>query len=257
MDWDASTYHQLSAPQVAWGQTILARLTLEGSETVLDAGCGTGRLTAALLDKVPHGRAVGLDFSEVMVTGARSFLRPQFGRRVQLVRANALHLPFRESFDLIFSTATFHWITDHSILFESLFVALKTGGRLEAQCGGGPNLARFLRHVAVVTRKPGFAPYFEGGVTIWEFANADTTTGRLLAAGFVDVDTSVEAAPVTLPDAVTFRNFVAAVIVRPHLERLPPSSRDAFLDAVVERCAADRPPFSLDYWRLNLRGRRP
>ena len=38
--------------------------------------------------------------------------------------------------DLIFSTATFHWIKDHDGLFRWLAQALKPQGRLVAQCGG-------------------------------------------------------------------------------------------------------------------------
>jgi trans-aconitate methyltransferase len=257
MDWNASAYHQLSAPQVAWGQAVLARVALEGRESVLDAGCGTGRLTACLLERLPHGRVVGLDSSEAMVAGARVFLTPRFGRLVHLVRADAGQLPFREAFDLIFSTATFHWIQDHQSLFGNVFVALKHGGRLDGQCGGGPNLGRFLGHAAAIMRQPRFGSYFEGWAGPWEFADAETTARRLSAAGFVDIETGVEPAPVMLSDASTFRDFVATAIVRMHLQRLPPAIGHAFLDALVEQAAMDQPPFALDYWRLNFRGRRP
>ncbi len=57
------------------------------------------------------------------------------GIRVPVVRADAARLPFAEAFDVIFSTATFHWVLDHDALFASLFNALKAGGRLHAQCG--------------------------------------------------------------------------------------------------------------------------
>jgi len=257
MEWNASAYHQLSAPQVAWGQAVLARMALEGCESVLDAGCGTGRLTVSLLERLPHGRVIGLDSSEAMVAGARAFLRPRFGRLVHLVRADAGQLPFREAFDLIFSTATFHWIQDHQSLFKNLFAALKPGGRLEGQCGGGPNLARFRGQAATIMRQPRFGSYFEGWAGPWEFADAETTARRLSAAGFVDIETGVEPAPVMLPDASTYRDFVATAVVRIHLQRLPPAIGDAFLDALVEPAAMGQPPFAIDYWRLNLRGRRP
>ena len=56
-EWDASSYHRLSAPQFSWGRQVIERLRLEGGETVMDAGCGTGRLTALLLERLPRGRA--------------------------------------------------------------------------------------------------------------------------------------------------------------------------------------------------------
>src|SRR6266704_2621497 len=74
-NWDAGAYDRLSGPQYAWGQRVLDRLGLRGDETVLDAGCGTGRLTALLLVRLPHGKVIAVDKSEAMLAEARS-LRP-------------------------------------------------------------------------------------------------------------------------------------------------------------------------------------
>ena len=78
-EWNSSEYHRLSQPQVSWGKKVLSRLRLRGEELVLDAGCGTGRLTADLLQALPHGRVVALDVSQNMARSAREFLQPQFG----------------------------------------------------------------------------------------------------------------------------------------------------------------------------------
>ncbi len=139
-EWNADEYHRLSAPQFLWGQRVLSELHLRGDECVLDAGCGTGKLTRLLLQNVPRGRVVGLDVSRNMVLHAQQNLRPDFGDRVQFVAADLLSLPFLGRFDGIFSTASFHWVLDHDALFRNLFQALKPSGWLHAQCGGGPNL---------------------------------------------------------------------------------------------------------------------
>ena len=257
-EWDASVYHRVSDPHVDWGRKVLARLPLRGDETVLDAGCGSGRLTALLLEKVPRGRVLAVDASENMLREAAARLAPRFGGRVSFLRADLQTLSLPTPVDAVFSTATLHWIPDHPRLFRHLFAALVPGGRLVAQCGGGPNLARLLARVAAAMAAPALAPAFAGWDGPWEFASAETTAERLRAAGFVDVETGLEPEPTVLPDAAAYREFLATVVLRAHLARLPDdAARAAFLDPLVDRAAGDDPPFALDYWRLNLQGRRP
>jgi trans-aconitate 2-methyltransferase len=104
---------------------------------------------------------------------------------------------------------------------------------------------------------PPFAPHFVGWSGPWEFADPDTTLWRLGEAGFEDIATSLEAAPVVFGTAEEYRSFVETVIFRVHLERLPPGLRAPFLDQLVDAARAEDPPFSLDYWRLNLSATRP
>src|SRR5438105_1029593 len=158
-DWNASVYHQLSAPQQAWGRRVLARLPLGGHERVLDLGCGTGHLSAALAARLPAGRVVAMDVSASMIETAAAWLRDH-APDASLVRASGIRLPFRSAFDVVFSAATFHWILDHERLFREIRTALRPGGRLEAQCGGGPNLAGLLAHAHDLMRDPRYAPNF-------------------------------------------------------------------------------------------------
>ncbi len=257
VEWDATTYHRVATPHLGWGQRVLARLPLRGDETVVDAGCGTGRLTAELLEKLPEGRVIAIDASTNMLRQAAAGLVPRFGDRVRFVRADLQTLALPEPVDAIFSTAAFHWVPDHPRLFRHLHAALVPGGRLVAQCGGGPNLAHLLERVAALMAAPASAPAFAGWAGPWEFADAATTAARLRAAGFVDVATDLEPAPTTFPDAATYGDFLSAVVLRSHLARLPDeAARAAFVGALTEQAARDDPPFGLDYWRLNLEGRR-
>jgi len=257
-EWNADVYHRVSNPQHDWGVVVLDRLPLDGDETVLDIGCGTGRLTAKLIERLPRGRAVCVDQSENMIRNARGFLAARFPRRVSFVCAEATTLPFAETADAIFSTATFHWVLDHDRLFAALFSALRPGGRLVAQCGGGPNLERVHERCERLMREPTFAAHFSRWKDPWEFADAETTVRRLQHAGFTDVSASVHASPILQPDAATYREFVEHVICRPHLAHLPDATLKArFMDRLTDEAARESPPFELDYWRLNIEARRP
>ena len=253
-EWNARAYHVLSEPQFEWGRAVLNNLALSGSEHALDAGCGSGRLTALLAERLPNGRVVGLDRSENMARAAYETLAP-FVSRCSVTVGDLLALPFRDVFDVVFSTATFHWVLDHDALFAGIHRVLRPGGVLHAQCGGRHNLEQaHERADAVMSARP-FAGFFRNWTSPWEYADAATTAARLERAGFKDVATSVEKAFVELPDARTFRAFVTVVILRPFLARIPTEElREQFVDDFTKLAAREDPPFVLDYWRLNLRG---
>jgi trans-aconitate methyltransferase len=256
-EWNATLYHQISAPQVSWGKKVLARVKLRGNERVLDAGCGTGRLTRDLLEALPRGQVVALDISQNMIEAAHAYLEPDFGSRVEFVCCDLLDLAFEPEFDLIFSTASFHWVLDHNRLFRNLYRALRPGGWLIAQCGGGRNLARLLARVAHLMESAEYAVYFAGYRFPWEFSDAETAANRMRKAGFEQVETSLEEAPTKFETASEFQSFVESVILHRHLERLPQAElRQNFLAELTRQAANDNPPFLLDYWRLNLKGRR-
>ena len=255
-EWNSDAYHRLSGPQVSWGKKVLARLDLRGDEVVLDAGCGTGRLTAELLEALPKGRVVGIDASQNMLGAAREHLTLQFGNNVSLVACDFLHLPFACTFDGIVSTAAFHWVRDHDKLFANLHRVLVPGGWLEAQCGGGPNVAHLRARGRALAARPQFAPYLADFQEPWNFQDADGAALTLKRAGFIDVETSVESAPTVLPDAKECEEFVRNIIFHRQLAKLPTEQlRAEFMENLTEQAAADDPPFLIDYWRLNLRGR--
>lgn len=257
-EWDAASYDRLSAPQFSWGVQVLERLRLGGSETVMDAGCGTGRLTALLLERLPRGRVVAVDLSQNMLEEARARLKPRFAGRVEFIRSDLASLPFGKALDGVFSTAAFHWVPDHPRLFRGLYESLKPGGWLVAQCGGGPNIARLMRRASVLMASEPYAPYFSGWKDTKVFADDVTTAERLRAAGFAEVETGLEPAPTVLSGADEFRDFLTTVNMHSHLARLPEGPlRRRFVEELTGQAAADDPPYSLDYCRLNIRGRRP
>ena len=255
-EWNSAVYHRLSGPQVSWGKKVLARLRLRGDEVVLDAGCGTGRLTAELLEALPRGRVIGVDLSQNMLRSAREHLMPQREPRVSLITADLLHLPLGGIFDGIVSTAAFHWVLDRDRLFAELYRVLVPGGWLEAQCGGGPNVLALRERANALAATAKFAKFFAGFHEPWLFEDADGGAARLRRAGFVEVETSLEQAFTLLDNAEHYAEFVRNIILWRHLEQLPTENlRQEFMGNLTTQAAADNPPFALDYWRLNLHGR--
>ncbi|MEA2138630.1 MAG: trans-aconitate 2-methyltransferase [Solirubrobacteraceae bacterium] len=244
--WDADTYHRVSGPQVAMSAAVLDRLELRGDETVLDAGCGSGRVTRLLLERLPRGRVIAVDADAQMVARARSELGAGADvRRDDLAR---LRLDGGEQVDAVFSNATFHWIADHEALFACLAAALRPGGRISAQCGGEGNVAALHETALRAAHDAGLAERFAGWPRPWHFAGPARTEQRLLAAGFEEVRCWLQAWPVE-PDEP--RAYLRSVCLGPHLERLEPDEHERFLDAVMTRLG-ERP---IDYVRLNIAAR--
>ena len=244
-DWDASTYDRVSGPQLEWARRVLVRLPLKGDETVLDAGCGTGRVTQVLLERLPHGRVVAVDGAPSMVEHAREAL----GERATVFVADLMELELDEPVDAVFSNAVFHWVPDHDRLFARLYAALKPGGRMVTQCGGAGNVERFHTAAREVAERELYAEYLAGWEGPWNFATAEQTAERLERAGFEDVETWLEPSPVIPDDRA---GFIATVCLGYHLLRLPEQLRDRFVADVVEHSQPE-----IDYVRLNVNARRP
>jgi len=245
-EWDAGTYDRVSDPQLAWGRAVLERLQLRGDETVLDAGCGSGRVTELLLSAVPEGAVIGVDGSQAMLDAARDRLGP----KPALIHADLLALDVADPVDAVFSTATFHWITDHRLLFERVAAWLRPGGRLEAQCGGEGNVASFF---AIVDRISGLPPYerlLRDLPASRHFAGPAETSRLLGAAGFTDLRCWLEPSPIRPPQP---RAYIASVCLGAHTAALPESMRRPFIDQVYD--AWGREPV-LDYVRLNISARK-
>jgi trans-aconitate 2-methyltransferase len=245
IEWDAETYDEVSGPQFSWGMEVLERLELAGDESAIDAGCGSGRVTAELVERLPRGRVFAVDASAAMVAKARERL----GGRASYLVADLSELVAEEPVDLIFSTATFHWIPDHDRLFRRLRAALRPAGRLVAQCGGVGNIAEHVKAVAEVSARPRFAPHLAGHGTLWNYATPADTEARLRAAGFADARCWLEPRPVRPADPL---RFTMTATLGAHLAKLPAELRQPFAEAVIER---SREPFTLDYIRLNIEAR--
>jgi trans-aconitate 2-methyltransferase len=222
-EWDAGTYDRIADPMHRWGVAVLERLPLGGDERVLDAGCGSGRVTEALLERLPGGSVVALDASAAMLEEARRRLA-RFGDRVTFVQADlGRPLPIEGPVDAVLSTATFHWLPDHDSLFANLAAILRPNGRLVAQCGGTGNVAgieRILRDMGI-------------------------DAGR---AGFRDPEVWLADEPTRLEPGAPLETFLGSICLRDLVARLAERDRAPFVREVARRM----PEPVLDYVRLSI-----
>ena len=238
-DWDAGTYHRVSDVHQEWAAQVLGRL--EPARLVLDAGCGSGRVTQLLLEKCDH--VIAVDAAPSMVEHARATL----GDRATVLQQDLLELSVPEPVDAAFSNAVFHWVPDHPRLFARLREALKPGGQLEAQYGGYGNVARFHQAADAAGAQEPFAPHLDGWVGPWNFTTAEQAHAWLEGAGFEHVRTWLEDWPWRPPEP---RDYIRTVCLGHHLEKLPPELHDQYVDLVAEHM-----PPEIDYVRLNVSAR--
>jgi trans-aconitate 2-methyltransferase len=240
---DGATYDRISAPLERIGREVLARLELAGDETVLDAGCGSGRVTEALIERLPQGQVIGFDGSPEMIATARERL----GSRAELIvgELTSLDLGGRRV-DAVLSTATFHWIADHALLFTRLRGVLLEGGRLVAQCGGVGNTAELITAAGAVSEREPFAAHLGGWAGPWNFASPVQTAERLQTAGFGNVSTWLVERPAPYEE---LGEWLRVNALSAHLGRLPLELREPYLEAVIEELGPDP---RITYVRLNL-----
>ena len=190
---------------------------------------------------------IGVDASPSMIEEARAAL----GDAAEFRVGDLLELELDHPVDLVFSSATFHWIPDHGRLFSRLFVALRPGGRLLAQCGGHGNIEAIVHALDLAAREAPFAEHLGGWPGPWNFAGPGETVARLERAGFSDTEAGLHTEPVHPDDP---GEYLATMILGAHLDRLPPDLHDA----LVARVAGELPdPRTIEYVRLTMSARRP
>jgi trans-aconitate 2-methyltransferase len=241
-EWDGASYDRISGTMEAMGLGVLARLELGGSESVLDAGCGSGRVTQALIERLPRGRVIGVDESPSMIAAARERL----GDAADLRVGDLLELELESPVDAILSTATFHWIADHDRLFSRLHACLRAGGQLVAQCGGKGNIEILRGRAAVVSARAPYAEHLAGWHAPWNYQAAEPTRDRLLRAGFASAECWLAPAPAN-PERP--REYLQTIVLGPIVQQLPQELHGPYMDEVMDELGA---PVTVDYVRLNI-----
>lgn len=230
VEWDGPSYDLNSGFQLREGRKFVEAIELRGDEIAIDAGCGPGRVTRLLAERLPGGRVTGVDASEAMIETARANLA-DLHPRVELVVSDLLRFEPAEPLDLVFSTHALHWIGDHDLLFARIYDWLLPGGRLAAVLGGGDNLREVLPAIVATARREPYASHFGGFEHPWKYPALDDAVDRLQRIGFTDVRCETNEVEFAFEDPREFHRTTYLVV---HLEMLPPELRDGFIDEVME-----------------------
>ena len=234
--WNAQAYDALPLPHEEWGRGVIEGLTLEGSETLIDAGCGTGRDALLAHQRLPQGRIIGLDASASMREAFTERFADVSGVEVREADLMA-RWPVEEGCaDAVMSVAAFHWLDRHDLVWEQVARALRPGGRVRIDAGGQGNLVRLLAAVDEV----GAADLLPS----WNYAGVEETLAHLRAAGLTPVEVRLRDAPAYFDDDETYAGYLADVV----LHRLSDEQREQVAQLMGDRC--------VDYVRLEVMARR-
>lgn len=240
--WDAADYHKHSSAQQEWARELIGKLSLTGSEHVLDVGCGDGKITAEIVGLVPDGSVVGVDTSEEMVRFAAETFPPQQWPNLSFRVMDASRLTFDREFDVVFSNATLHWVLDHGPVLRGIFRALKPGGRCLLQMAGKGNAQRFFETVLsagpVVDKWGG---YFADLSFPYGFYSPEEYTPWLQAAGLSPVRVELFPRDMTQQGAEGLAGWMRTTWL-PYTQRIPEAEREQFVTDAVAHYVSCYPP---------------
>lgn len=182
-EWDAKDYHKSSLEQKKWGLELLDKIQFSRSEGVLDVGCGDGKLTAEIARRVPEGSVIGIDKSKDMIRFARELYHTEAFPNLSFMLLDACNLDFNQKFDLVFSNAVLHWISDHPSLLQRIKKSMKRGAKIIAQMGGKGNASGILRVLETMIAGGKWAGYFEGFSVPYTFYDDREYMALLKSAG--------------------------------------------------------------------------
>jgi trans-aconitate 2-methyltransferase len=230
-EFDGRKYEQASAHQKEWGATLVAELHLQGTEHVLDLGCGDDTLTARMAELLPKGRVVGVDVSRGMIEAAW----PKAKQNLRFILMDINDLSFSEEFDVVFSNATLHWVKDHRRLYENLHYLLHPGGRIRFNFGGAGNCAHFIKVIRQAISQPAFSSYFDDFPWPWYMPAVDEYKALAESSGLKDVRVWGESADRFFANAEAMTRWIDQPSIVPFLSRVAEGQKQEFRNYVVRR----------------------
>lgn len=228
-EWKASAYAENSKGQAVWANELIEKMALRGDESILDIGCGDGKITEMLSHRT-SGEVVGVDFSPEMIAYAKStFTKPLF------MQMDAQALSFNECFDVVFSNAALHWVRDHKAVLKGIYKALKPQGRAILQMGGAGNGEKVFEAFHRIL--PEYADYFEGFESPYTFHSDKTYEALLKGVGFSTYQAHLVSKDMVHDTLKAFRGWLETTWF-PFINRVPSVHQTAFIEAWIEAYVA-------------------
>jgi trans-aconitate 2-methyltransferase len=236
-EWDAAGYSRISSLQAAMAHEVLALLDLDGSERVLDVGCGEGKITAEIASRIPRGSVVGVDASHDMIEFAKKHFTLSSGVLIRNLRfevADARHLSFNHEFDLAISFNALHWIPEQDAALRSIYSALVPGGRAQFRLVTA-GARQSLESVVEETRTaPEWKAYFKDFQDPYLRLTPDEYVAIAERNGFRVLSVNTQDHAWDFGSRAGFANF-SAVGLAAWTDRLPAAERPKFIDDVLDR----------------------
>lgn len=233
--WNPEDYSRHSAGQERWARERLIGLNLRSDDTVLDIGCGDGRITAAIAAAVPDGGVVGVDLSADMVAHAQAHhSHPNLAFR----QADARALPFNAEFSVVFSNAALHWVKDPRPVLNGIARALTPGGRCRMEMGGRGSAAALIAVFEAVAGESEWRQSFAGFESTFGFHDAESYRRWLAEAGLAPGRVELVDKDMVHADLQAFVGWLRTVW-HPYTSRVAAEQRGRFIEAVAQRYLAE------------------
>jgi len=240
--WDAQEYEKHSQGQQKWARELIEKISLNGTENVLDLGCGDGKVTAEISKLVRKGSIIGIDNSAAMIKLATDRHSAAIYPNLSFQEMDAGNLKFDDRFDLIFSNAVLHWVKDQKPVIKGMFKSLKHGGRVLLQMGGKGNAAEIVEVLSELQTEKKWHTYFNGFDFPFYFPGKNEYEALLLDCGFTL--NRIELIPKKMDHAgiTALKGWIRTTWL-PYTERVPEEKRERFIDIVskkyIERYSAN------------------
>jgi len=232
--WNAKDYAKHSSGQQDWARELIAKLNLEGYESVLDIGCGDGKTTAEIADQLSDGNVLGVDSSNDMIELACKNFPHEKHPNLEFKLVDAQHLPFKEQFDIVFSNAALHWIKDHKPVILGIKNSLKPNGRILLQMGGEGNAESIISLLESIIAEKEWNQYFSGFEFPYGFYDPETYELWLKEADLNPVRVELIPKDMSYKDKDGLAGWIRTTWL-PYTDRVPAHQRKEFITQLVEK----------------------
>ena len=235
-EWNAAGYARISALQQAMAAEVLAPLDLKDARSVLDLGCGNGRITAEIAARAPEARVVGVDASAEMIAYATEKYVGERRPNLRFEAADVRKIAFCEEFDLVVSFNALHWIPEQSVALRAIHAAMKPGAAAQLRLvpkGEGKSLEDVLEE----TRKSEkWSSYFDGFHDPYLHVTAEEYSALAGEYGLRTVSVNVSDKAWDFGTRDGFFAFGSVTFVE-WTRRLPEEAKPMFINDVLDRYA--------------------
>ena len=240
-EWDAQAYERHSEGQLKWALELMGKIHWTGKESVIDLGCGDGKVTARLAGRVPRGRVLGIDSAPPMIDLAVQKYPPSAHPNLAFRQMDVRDLDFQEEFDVAFSNAALHWVKDQRRVLIRVAKALRPGGRIQFQMGGAGNARLVLAVLDKLVVQERWQQWFTGFDFPYGFYHPRDYDAWLREAGLKPLRNELVPKDMIHNGPEGLAGWIRTTWL-PYIDRLPQVEREPFIQALCDEYIERHPP---------------